>query len=345
MSTALRCLLPAMRFSVLVLVVLVAACLPVQAPGDGPIVADERTWTYIPFPDSRCANGSSTGLGVNLAPDSGELVIYLQGGGACASGENCFGAVATAANIASGYGADQFQSEGNLSGIVFLDRLALDNPYRDASFAFVPYCTGDLHAGDASAEYDVSGTPRTAEHRGRHNLELFLGRLVATFPDVERVVLAGASAGGFGALFNAALVRERFLDVRVDVLSDSGPPVEVPAAMTSEWKERWDFEAPGDLLEQLSAAQPSSRVGLLGSMEDAVLSLYADVSGEEWRTRMADLRPRVDALPNVEAFIVEGAGHVVIANRLSSSDGVPLADWLTAFASEGEEWRSAWPRD
>ncbi len=332
-----------MRSSVLLLVVLLSACFPVQDPGDGPIVAGERTWTYIPFPGSRCANGTSTGMGVNLAPDSDELVIYLQGGGACASGEDCFGSAPTAANIASGYGAEQFQGEGNLSGIVFLDRLALDNPFRDASFAFVPYCTGDLHAGDASADYDVNGASHRAEHRGRHNMELFLERLVATFPDVERVVLAGASAGGFGALFNAALVRDRFTGVRVDVLSDSGPPVEVPEEMTSEWKARWGFEAPRDLLEELSAADPSARIGLLGSMEDAVLSLYADVSGAEWRALMSDLRPRVQALPNVEAFVVEGAGHVVIANRLSSSDGVGLADWLLAFARDGEGWRSAWP--
>lgn len=332
-----------MRRALALLMLTATACFPVQDPGEGPIVADERTWTFIPFPESRCANGTATGIGVNLAADSDELVLYLQGGGACASGEDCFGAAPTAANIESGYGEAQFQSEGNLSGIVFIDRLALDNPYRDASFAFVPYCTGDLHAGDASAAYDVYGAPRTAEHRGRHNLALFLERLVATFPDVERVTLAGASAGGFGALFNAPLVRERFAGVRVDVLSDSGPPVAVPDAITSEWRERWSFEVPDALLEELSSAQPASRVGVLGSMEDAVLSLYADLSGDEWRARMIDLKPRVDALPNVEAFVVDGEGHVVIANRLVSSDGLSLTDWLARFASDADEWRSAWP--
>lgn len=320
-----------------------AGCFPVQDPGEGPIVAEAHTWTFIPFPASRCANGSATGIGVNLAPDSDELVLYLQGGGACASGEDCFGVAPTAANIESGYGEAQFQGEANLSGIVFIDRLALDNPYRDASFAFVPYCTGDLHAGDASASYDVSGTRRTAEHRGRHNLSLFLERLTATFPDLERVTLAGASAGGFGALFNASLVRERFAGVRVDVLSDSGPPVAVPDAVVDGWREHWSFAPPAHLLEELSSAQPSSRVGLLGSLEDAVLSLYAELPGSEWRALMEALRPEVDALPNAEAFVVEGQGHVVIANRLASSDGVSLSDWLAAFARDADDWRSAWP--
>ena len=333
-----------MRALALILSLLaLGACFPVQDPGEGPIVAGERTWTYVPFPDSRCANGTSTGIGINLAPESRELVLYLQGGGACASGEDCFGAMPTAANIASGYGPSQFQSEGNLSGIVFLDRLALDNPFRDASFAFVPYCTGDLHAGDARASYALNGAEQVAEHRGRHNLALYLERLVPTFPDVERVVLAGASAGGFGALFNAALVRERFSGVRVDVLSDSGPPVEVPDELIRDWKEHWGFEVPPALLEELSSAQPSSRIGLLGSLEDAVLSLYAELPSEAWRELMMDLKPRVDAPANVEAFVVEGPGHVVIANRLAASDGISLTDWLSRLASDDDAWRSAWP--
>ncbi len=319
------------------------ACLPVQAPGRGPIVAEARVWTWVPFPESRCAIGTSTGIGINVAPESSELVIYLQGGGACASAEDCFGLAPTAANIASGYGDVQFQGEGNLSGIVFIDRLAQDNPYRDASFVFVPYCTGDLHAGDASVAYAVNGEARTAEHRGRANLALFLERVVPTFPGVERVTLAGGSAGGFGAVFDAALVRERFAGVRVDVLSDSGPPVLVPDAIRQQWKDQWAFEPPLDLLEGLAADQPASRIGLLAFMDDVVLRLYADVTLEGWRARMEDLRTRVDALPNVEAFVQSGESHVVIANRLAVSDDVPLSEWLAALAGDDDAWRSAWP--
>ncbi len=341
------------RVLLLVPVALCLACLPTQEGGTGPIVAADKTWTFIPFPESRCANGTSTGIGVNLAPGSDRLVIYLQGGGACSNAAQCFGPIPGAVNMAKGYGVDQFRVEGNLSGIVLLDRLALDNPFRDAHMVFIPYCTGDLHAGDAAATYETSDGPRTAEHRGHHNLRVFLERVAQTFPDVTRVHLTGASAGGFGALFNAHTVRVSFAGTRVDVLSDSGPPIAVPPALADAWRERWSLQLPPDcgdcgaqperILEHAAAAQPASRVGVLGSARDGVLALYAGVDGADIEARMGDVRTRVDGLPNVEAFVVSGPGHVVIANRLARSDGVSLTDWLAAYASDEAGWRSAWP--
>ncbi len=331
------------------------ACLPAQDEGEGPITAKARTWTFVPFPESRCANGSATGLGVNLNADSREVLIYLQGGGACSSGEQCFGPVPGAANLTTGYGIDQFRAEANLSGIVFLDQLAQDNPFREANLVFVPYCTGDLHAGDAAATYDTPQGPRIAEHRGSHNLRQFLTRVTQTFPDAKRVWLVGASAGGFGALFNAHTVREAFAGVRVDVLSDSGPPFEVPAPLVQAWHERWRLKLPVDcvecaerperILEHAVTAQPNARVGLLASERDAVLALYAEVHADDLSRRMTELRGRIDSLPRgrVEAFVVSGGGHVVIANRLARSDGVSLSQWLRQFATDDPAWRSAWP--
>lgn len=342
-----------MRALLVILGLGAVGCLPAQDGGEGPIVAAERHWTFISFPEAKCANGTSTGIGVNLAPQSDEVVLYLQGGGACASGPECFGPFPGAVNISTGYGPDQFRAEGNLSGIVFLDRLAVDNPLRDANLVFVPYCTGDLHAGDAAVTYEVDGAPRVAEHRGGANLRAFLERIVLTFPNARRVYLLGASAGGFGALFNAHRVRAALEGVRVDVLSDSGPPIPVPEALTTAWREKWNLQLPSDcegcaqsperILEHASAAQPQSNIALLGSMEDGILAHYAGLDGGQMAERMVQLRTRVEALPNVEAFVVPGAGHVVIANRLAWSDGVSLSDWLAGFAAENVQWRSAWP--
>ena len=45
------------------------------------------------------------------------------------------------------------------------------NVFRDATYVFVPYCTGDLHAGDNVATYDVGGTPTPTYHWGGRNLD------------------------------------------------------------------------------------------------------------------------------------------------------------------------------
>src|SRR5687768_494846 len=55
---------------------------PDAAVGD-PIVAPPLTWTYVEIPGTECIDGTPSGFSVNLNPDSPNVVIYLEGGGAC----------------------------------------------------------------------------------------------------------------------------------------------------------------------------------------------------------------------------------------------------------------------
>lgn len=343
------------RGALAVVVGMVAACVSPPTPRqDGPIEAPVQRWTWVPFDDTRCGNGSSTGLGVNPAAESRTLVVYLQGGGACTDGASCFGIAPSAANVANGYGPGEFSVEGNVNGgIVFLDRTRVDNPFRDAHLVFVPYCTGDLHAGDAEASYELLGTTRTAHHRGFANLGRFLERIVQTFPGLDRVVLSGASAGGFGAVFNAHRVQAAFGDVRVDVLSDSGPPIAVSAELVSQWQQRWRLQLPSEcdacaaepwkVMEFHLARHPSSRWALLASQRDGVLAHFSAMSEAQMVEAVDALLGRIEPLPTVRAFVTPGAGHVVIADPFAHVDGVTLSDWLKAFGDGDPSWRTARP--
>ncbi len=51
-------------------------------------------------------------------------------------------------------------------GLWLFDRGDGDNPFADASYVFVPYCTGDLHAGSRVAMYLVDGQPTKGHHFG-----------------------------------------------------------------------------------------------------------------------------------------------------------------------------------
>ena len=86
-------------------------------------------------------NGTPTGIGVNLGT-SGDLLIYLEGGGACFNDSTC-------GNVAhpSGWGPDQFGFNIGPYNVGIVDRLDDANPFRDATYVVVPYCTGDVHAG------------------------------------------------------------------------------------------------------------------------------------------------------------------------------------------------------
>ena len=48
-------------------------------------------WTWVPFADAKCRDGSSTGIAVNPSSGSDKLMIFLQGGGACFNATTCAG--------------------------------------------------------------------------------------------------------------------------------------------------------------------------------------------------------------------------------------------------------------
>jgi len=179
------------------------------------------SWNWVPFPDSTCSDGSSTGVGVN--PGTGQdVVFFLDGGGACASAVTCF--VLHTATLGP-FGATEFAAEtANYAGSI-LDRALPANPFADATLVYVPYCTGDVHGGDRVVIY-TDGPGGTMHHTGHTNIVAYLKRLAATYPTPRRLVIAGASAGGFGSLANYETFRNYFPDAQGILIDDSGPPLE-----------------------------------------------------------------------------------------------------------------------
>lgn len=57
-------------------------------PGEA-IEAANQQWTFIGFPDSRCANGTATGIAINPVAEPRGVLVFMQGGGACWDAETC----------------------------------------------------------------------------------------------------------------------------------------------------------------------------------------------------------------------------------------------------------------
>ncbi len=136
------------------------------------------------------------------------LLIFLGGGGACWS-DFC--------------AAFDEAPPGMPDGDVL--RPDLDtNPFREFHMAYLPYCDGSLFGGDAAHDDDGDGEIDRI-HAGLRNLSAALDVISAEFPTPDRVVLAGASGGGYGTIVATPLVRVVFPDVPIDVVNDSGPGI------------------------------------------------------------------------------------------------------------------------
>jgi hypothetical protein len=324
-------------------------------PAGDPIIAPNQIWTWVDFPDAACANGIATGIGVNLSDASDKALIYLQGGGACWDEATCH-TMPISANIQSGVTESDFTAvQGNLVNGVF-DRNDGANPFRDWSFIFVPYCTGDLHAGSNIADY--GGIP--THHVGYENMGAYLQRLVATFPGASQIVLTGSSAGGYGAGFNYFRASQAFGAVRVDLVNDGGPFISEPvsnAALEATWRASWDLDAimPSDCATCLTKFyglelhgienNPNSRAALLSHTQDGVIGAYFGLTPGEMAFGHLQLGSEVWGLhAHANFFVIDGTAHTMLGNPGAfSTGGIGLMPWLTLMVTDDPTWMSVGP--
>jgi hypothetical protein len=326
-----------------------------------PITAPSGTWTWVPFDDAHCGNGSTTGIGINPSTASDRVLIYLEGGGACWSEVTCY-TFMTASYFTTGYGEAEFEAEATDTTYLaepggFFDRTAAGNPFKDYSYVYVPYCTGDVHAGDNEMAFGS----QMASFVGYKNVAAYLERIVPTFPSADRVYLAGSSAGGFGATFNWWQTQKAFGSVQVDLSDDSGTPM--PPDVLAEGNgdtpteaAAWNLAAtlpPGctnctkDLTQSFAfyaKAFPGQRAALLSYTLDSVLPTYFGISESEFTTGLDELTAaQFDPTANFKYFEVNASGHVLWFDPQLTTNGVTLQQFLTQMVDDDKDWASVHP--
>jgi len=316
----------------------------------------------VAFPDAVCGDGSPTGIGVNLGASGSRPLIYFEGGGACWSEQTCYTDM-SAANFTTGYGPQSFAADiADVTEIAapgsFFDRTAADNPFKDYSYVYVPYCTGDVHAGDAVVQYGS----HTAHHAGYTNFAAYLKRLVPTFSDVDRVILAGSSAGGYGALFNWGQTQQAFGSVRVDMIDDSGtlmPPDVVAEGNGDEAAEKASWNLAGAALpsgcatcaDDLSAlygydaqAFPDHRAALLSYTQDTVIPIFYGITTAQFTTGLDEaIASQIAPAANFKSFLADASGHVLWFKPTLASAGVTVKQFVTQMVTDDVAWADAQP--
>jgi hypothetical protein len=319
----------------LVPVVLLAACAP--PPDDGPAFEAARlgldvhlgqaaaedsvddadgvtTTTFRTDSGPRCLRGDPFRAAVREG-SSDDLLIFLQGGGACWS-RFCLAVT---------------QAPPGMPGVDVLDTSLEANPFRDHDVAYAPYCDGSMFSGDADVDDDDDGTPDRF-HRGLANLSATLDLARGAFPSPPRVVLAGSSGGAYGTFLGVVLVRAVYPDAEIVVLADSGTGVARGPADPTYVRDLLDEIGalrfvPDDcegclddghvtgVLDWWLARDPDVRVGVFSSWYDSIIGdVFLQVAPADFRDQLAAATGALhDAWPDrYRRFVVDGRMHTTL---------------------------------
>ncbi len=325
-----------------------------DAPGsDAPSTTDDAgpatslsdlpndTWSFVPMAGAVCGNGTPLSIGVNPHAGATDVLVVVMGGGACWNAQTCF-TMNTATHVAEDYTRAIFETERALvTSVGWDDRANALNPFREANIVFIPYCTGDLHAGDAVQDYAGAPSGARLHHRGAPNTQRIIDAMSSAWPALDRVRVIGFSAGGYGTQLNWGRYADAWPDADLALLADCSPLLAPATAQYAEWRTAWNMYTPADCTDcatrfsayddYFDARYPESRFGLLATTNDEVITAFWGVP---------DIAPLYDPLlttlddnDTTRYFVVTSTAHVILGNAATqrSADGTLMLDWVLGW--------------
>lgn len=333
-------------------------------------------WESVSPAGTACGRGAPFTFFINPAPDpDAGILIYLNGGGVCIKdGPAPPGATGIAAELhcmSFSNFEDGAINRGTINLIGFLvpffNRGLEANPFRDMHFVAVPYCTGDVHAGLMTEPHDYDPDPDArfdVTQRGHLNLLAVLDELERRFPDTgegvdegprRKVVLTGASAGGFGAIYNYPAVQARWPETTLLPDAGIGPGhwdsllVREGSAIAERWGARAvlpDYcpsdDCMTDTLGLLAAharfydgsSAPWRPFGMLQGQQDSTLSEFLEISRCEYQLSLRAGLGQAADVPNLRAWVPATSDHVFSTRAaFTAADGTSWLEFIGRVAA------------
>lgn len=250
-----------------------------------------RTLNYAPS----CAGtpGSARDFAVFVKPgDPERVILFFQGGGACWDGKNCTG-VNTTTYTQVYDSQDPWVLKYAYGGM--MDYQSPANPYKDWTYVLAPYCSADVFWGSVDRTYvdPDDGVNVSLRHRGFDNMLATLAYVRANHSGAKQILVAGESAGGYGAALAFPYVKNSYAAADVTLLVDSAAGV-VPNDFRTTSFNQWNLASTlpdwtgvnsayyqantfGDVLLTLANYYPGSRFAQFTTAFDSTQRFFFNV--------------------------------------------------------------------
>ena len=202
---------------------------------EAPILAgtpEEKVWYQVPVPEGKCGDGSEYHIYVRKGT-SKKLCVFFSGGG-IAINEYMAARPVNGGSVAAwlpNYYWNNLRLFTQVMNInVGITKNGADNPFDDWNFLVITYATGDMHVGDCSFPYHVINEKGNKTRKKAilhfHGYKNFMASMrigKKLFPEAEKLLIAGESAGAFAVPALAEQVVGEFYPACQDVtlFSDS----------------------------------------------------------------------------------------------------------------------------
>ena len=297
------------------------------------------------------------------------LIVFFEGGGACWDSLTCLGVTPTGQRISPTFVPLSVDKDprnvgtasGQYNGVFDLGNPA--NPFKDWNFVYIPYCTGDIHAGSAVQAVPLP-TPAgpvlvPIHHRGHDNFKAVLKFMTDNFagPAPKKIFVTGASAGGYGAMINMPWIEDAFPGAQMNVLADASQGI-TPPAWDAIRDSAWNFQlapwvvageptpvASSRIIELNINHYPNVSFGQYTTDWDTTQILFYDLMlapltltpgiCTDWNHRMRSNLAIYQGARNFRSYDASGTVHTVTRSAKfyteSSAGGIPFADWVATM--------------
>lgn len=340
------------------ILLLLGACRPTPTPvtiePNWPMLTNlPPGWTKIePAGETRCAHNTPYAYWVRPGTTN-NVFVYFQGGGGCYDAETC-GLTGSYKDAVT----DNDNPAYTIGGVFNLDHP--ENPFQDDTMVFVPYCTGDVHAGNRVETYTShSGKTFDIYHRGYVNARSAMNWIYANFEQPDSIFVTGCSAGSIGSMLHAPHLIQHYPQTAVIQLGDSG------GGLTSyiPWDIDADYDAgayfpnwiPGmqdDIAHSFTLSSftiavantyPTSIFSQYNAANDSTQRRYfvADGGSEDGfptalQTSLNEIHQKSD---NFRSYTATGERHCILKYTefyFEETDGVRIRDWVANLANQIE---------